>query len=257
MQAQFPNFPAFLNCPLGGTAGCGSGGAGGAASFILSNVIPAVQTLFYAVALIFFLQYAVKLLLESHDESTISEVKVAYTYGIVGAVIVSLAGLIVQAVGPGTGNSLINAAPVNEGLGQVIAYMRIMVGVAATVLITFQGIRIILLQGQESELDMQRKRFFHGLIGVAVILLANSLVSAVLPGSGSSILSDEIAGIANFLTELVGALGVLSFVVAGAMLILSVDEGLKDRAKKAMFTATIAMIVASTAFVIVNYFILL
>jgi len=233
---------------------CGSGGASGAVAIIAGTIIPALQYIFYAIALGFFFYYAVRLVLESEDESTITETKTAYGYAIAGAVMVSLVDNIIAAVGPGYASStLINAAPVNDGINNVVLFMRLMVATAVTAMIVYQGFRMILLQGQQSEMEAQKKKFFNSLLGVVIVQLAFVVVNAFFPGSGSSALAVEIVGIINFLLQLLGALAVLGFIVAGIMMVVSTDEGLKDRAKKAIFTTIITLVLVLVSFVVVQF----
>ncbi len=87
---------------------------------------------------------------------------------------------------------------------------------------------------------------------VAVVLLASAMVNAVT-GSNAGILGAEGKAAANLGLEIFGFLVVVSFIVSGAMLVFSVNEDLKDRAKKAMFGSVIGMIVVFAAYMIVTY----
>lgn len=252
----YPTIPAVLN-PCGVAPGlpCGSGGAAGAANYTLTTIIPAMETVFLAVAIGYFFYYAVRLMLESEEDSVVSETKSAYGYAIGGSVIVSMSGLIAQAVSPGFATStLVNPAPIISGLDSIIYFMRLMVSAAVSAGIVFQGFRMIVLQGDEGELGAQKKRFFNGLIGVAVVTLGNIIIEGFLPTtSGPGLLTVQIVGICNYLLQIFGALCVLAFLVAGFMLVISTDEGLKDRAKKTMFTTTVSLIVVLSCLVIVNF----
>lgn len=252
-----PTIPSASNpCGVAGGLPCGSGGAGGASAYAVSVIIPAMEYIFLAIAIVYFFYYGVRLMLESEEDSTIAETKSAYAYGVAGATIVSVAGLIVQAVGPGfASGTIINAAPVWTAFDSIILFLRLMVSAAVSAVIVYQGFRLIVLQGNESEAEQTRKRFFNGLIGVAVVTLANFIVEGFLPSAGPGVLGLQIVGIANYLLQIFGALCVLAFLVAGFMLVISTDEGLKDRAKKAMFTTTIALIVVLCCLVIVNFII--
>jgi hypothetical protein len=250
-----PTIPVTSNpCGIATGIPCGAGGAGGASAYAVGVIIPALEYIFLAIAIIMFFYYGVRLMLESEEDSTISDTKSAITYGVSGAVIVSVAGLIVQAVGPGfASGTIVNVAPVATALDSIVLFMRLMVSAAVSAVIVYQGFRLIVLQGNESETEQTKKRFFNGLIGVAVVTLGNWIIIGFLPSSGPSTLSVQIVGIANYLLEIFGALCVLAFLVAGFMLVISTDEGLKDRAKKAIFTTTIAIIVVLSCFVIVNF----
>lgn len=249
------------NVCLIGALFCPSGGVLGAAVYVETVLFGGAQLVFLAAAIILFAQYGVRLMMESSDESTISEVKSAYTYGIAGCAIVTLATMIVQAVGQpfgtyGVDNSavLVNPGQVGSTLGVMESFIRIMVGTALTGVVVYQGMRLIILQGQDSEMEKQKQRFFHTLIGVAIITLASALVTDFLPeGSGSSDLAAQMIGIANFLLVLIGGLAVLSFIVAGLMLVVSTDEGLKDKAKNIIFGTVICIIVVLTTYTIVNF----
>lgn len=246
---------------------CPGGGIQTAAIYMETTLFNGARLIFLAAAILLFVQYGIRLMMESGDESTISEVKSAYTYGIAGAAIVTLATLIVQAVGQpfGTygvdnGGTLVNAGVVAGTLDIVVHFIRVMVGTALTGVVVYQGIRLIILQGQDSEIEKQKQRFFHTLIGVAVITLATTVVSDFMPagfggGGGSSDLAVQMIGIANFLIVLISGLSVLAFLAAGFFLVVSTDDGLKDKAKKTMFTTVIGLIVMLTSYTIVNFII--
>lgn len=231
---------------------CATGGSAGAVGYAQSVLIPGLMSVFVAIAMGFLFYYAVRLMLESEDESTIAETKSAYAYAISGVAVVSLAQLIVAGTGIGTSN-VVDAGPVNTAIGLVIDYLLAMTSAAVTAMMVFQAFRIILLQGQESEIEQQKKRFFNGLIGVAVILIAGPLVNSFLPGSNSNILSGEVVGIVNFLLTLFGALCVLGIIVAGILMVVSTDEALKDRAKKAIFGTVVSLIVVLCSYLIVSF----
>ncbi len=253
VQAQIN---AINPCPVPGVPCVNTGGVAGAVAIFANILVPAIRIAFIGLLVLLFFYYALRMILESEEESTITDSKNAYSNAIVGAAMVSLASMIVEGFGQSslTNDTLVNSAPVITGLSNVILYIRLMVGTSASALIAFQGIRIVLLQGQESEIEQQRKRFFHGLLGIAVILLANSLVNAVLPGANSGVIAEETRGITNFMLEIFGFLAVLSFVVAGIFLVVSTEEALKDRAKKILFGTTIAIIIVMCAYVITNFF---
>ncbi len=253
--AQLPNIPTSITA-CGTVAGfslpCPTGGAAGFVSYMLSVIIPAAQYIFYAIAILFFFYYGIRLMIESEDENTITETKSAYGYAIAGCVMVSFAGLIIDAVTPNTAD-IISIAPVTTGLGNIVTFFKLMLSTAVTVHMVWQGVRLIMLQGQESEMEQQKKRFFNGLLGVAIVLLAEAVITAFVPGSGSSQLANEIVGVINFLLQILGALCILSIIVAGVMLVVSTNEELKDRAKKAIFSTVIALVIVIVSYTVIKF----
>lgn len=265
-----PTSVGSLPCIIGSLY-CPGGGALGAASYIETTLFGGARLVFLGAAIVLFAYYGVRLMVESSDESTISEVKSAYTYGIAGAAIVTLASYIVQAVGQPFGNyasnnsvNLVNPVVVATTLGLVGLFIRSMVGTALTAVVVYQGMRLIVLQGQDSEIEQQKKRFLHTLIGVAIITLASVIVTDFVAPSGAVGIATggtgdagnvalQLIGIANFLMVIIGGLAVLSFIVAGIFLILSTDDGLKDRAKKTIFGTVICLIVLLSTYTIMNF----
>ena len=252
--AQFPVPP----CPVANLP-CGGGGVEGAVAYFWGFMFPIMRIIFIGIALISFFYYSVQLLLSRQEESAISEAKSAYEMAIFGCGIVMLTTLLVETFTPGIPGPFVKDAPLKTGLGQVILYLKLALAAVVLMRITIQAVRLILLEGQaEGELEKQKKQFMNGLFGVAAILLANSLVSAAFPGAaGAAILATELVGIANFLLQLAGVAAVIAVIVGGFMLIISVDEGLKDKAKKTIQSAIIGLVVIMCAYVIVNYFLAL
>jgi hypothetical protein len=243
-------------CPIPALP-CIGGGFQGLQNYIEFNITTAMRTAFIGVALFMFFAYAVRLLLESDQESTIADVKNAYSQAIVGAAVVSLVTLIVDSFGnyANVRIGIINPEPLEGGLANIILYIRLMVAISVSAMIAFQGVRLILLQGQESEVEQQKKRFLHSLIGVAVVLLATPIVNAVQPGANSNKIVTEIVGVINFLLEILGVLAVVAMIACGAMLVISADEGMKDRAKKGIATTIITLVIVTCSYLVVHYFV--
>lgn len=251
--AQFPVSP----CPIP-VLPCGGGGVEGVNLYFWGTAFPILRVLFIGIALISFVYYSIQLMLARQEESAITEAKSAYEMAIFGCAIVMLTTIIVDTFTPGTPGQFIKEAPLRTGIGQVILFIKLALSTIVLLRITIQGVRLILLEGQaEGELDKQKKQFFNGIVGVGAILLANSMVNAVIPGANSAIIGVEMVGLANFLLQLAGGLTTVAIIAAGFMLIVSVDESLQERAKKTITGAIIALVVILCAYVLVNYFLAL
>ena len=239
-----------IGIPMGG------GGVAGLQAFIISTIFPMFQTLFLALALIMLFWYAMQLLLESGEETTVTEAKQSYEYAIFGGAVVAFASVVVGSfgVGPGAaGTTLVTPGPITSAIIQFIIYLKATVSALVTVAIFIQGFRLIALQGSEGEMEKQKKQFFYTLVGVAMILLAEVVITAMQPPAGSGILSDEIAGIASFVLAIFGLMAVIAIVTGGGMLVMSVDESMKDRAKNIIRGAVIAIVVVLASYSLVTY----
>ncbi|OGJ53830.1 hypothetical protein A3D11_00260 [Candidatus Peribacteria bacterium RIFCSPHIGHO2_02_FULL_49_16] len=219
---------------------------------------------FVAIALGMFFFYGVQMIIFSDDENVLTESKTAYFQAITGCAIVAGAVLLTQAF-TNQGDKLIDPKIIigkkgEGGLKDIIEYFKIALGVALAFNIVFQGSRMIALQGQEGEIDKQKKKFFNGLMGVVVVLLADQLIKAVTGdtlqkgGGKSTIIGDEVLGMANFLIEIFGILTVIAFVAAGMLILIAVNPETVEKGKKLMITAIVSSAVVICSYAIVNLF---
>jgi hypothetical protein len=198
-----------------------------------------------------FVFYGIRLLLTTGDDNAQTKIRYAFQYSIFGIVLVTSAYLITSSIVDNSG--IVDASAISTGilvpLKQAIVGL---VGTALIVTITFQGIRLILSE-DESQASAARKRFIAGPLGAVVIAVEDQIIDAIAtPHGGSSILAEEIAGIARFLATIFGALAVIALIVGGIMLVVSVQDSLKDRAKKIITASIVAIIVVLMAYGLVT-----
>jgi hypothetical protein len=234
---------------------CIGGGAEGLGAFVEDSVIPYLVILFVGMAFWAFFYYAYRLVTESREnENTVKEAKGGYEQLIYACAIVGIAAILVSTFGREAAGTLVNPDPLTGALAEAALWFRILVGCALTAIMVSQGF-LIIISSEDGEIDKHRKRLINAVIGVGIILLANSIVAALQPGSNSGILADEVRGIANYLLVIFIVLAVLAVIIAGAFLLFSIDEGLKDKAKAIIKTAVISAIIVLCSYLIVFYFI--
>ncbi len=255
------NFCAF-GFRVGLSGVCSAGGAQGISDYMTDVVVPTVGVIFMAVAVAMFFTYAISILARSNDESGVQESKIAYMHAITGAAIVSLAVYFVYAFSPdpriGPGPNIVNRAPLEIGFSNVIFYIKIILGTAMLVNIVIQAARLIVAQSDE-DAEKAKQRLLYGFVGVAVILLANAMVRSAFPPMGADAggITSELVGLANFLLSAFALVAVLAVIIAGIMLVVSFDEGLKDKAKTIIKTAVITLAVIVASYSLVNAFVFL
>lgn len=243
-------------CPIPGLP-CATNGIDDLIDYGKEDIFSILRVSFIGLLIFFFFMYSIRLLLESDEDSTVTDIKNAYAQGIVGAAIVSVATLIVDSFGRDAKDIVINPAPIEGAVGNVVLYLRLITGLAMGSLIVFQGVRLVLLQGQESEMEAQKKRFFHGLIGVVMVLLAGAIVEGVNPALGAqpSRIINQIIGISNYLLTLLSGVAVVAMVMAGIFMIFSNDDSGRDRAKRIIFATAVGIMIALTCWLIVRFFV--
>lgn len=235
------------------------GGAAGFSQYVLDLVVTGLEVGIIAAAIATLFISAVQMVMFSTEESTVKDSRTSYIYVITGLSIVGLARWIVRAFSPTeTGAQLVNGEIVDSAIGNIITYFKLIIAVSLMVNIVIQAFRLLTSQGQDEQVSKAKSRLIAGFIGAGIIMLANVIVISVLPGvNTTSIIALEIAGIANYIIMIIGFLAVLAIVVAGIMLVVSVDEGLKDKAKSVVKTSVVALIVVLLSYALVTGFIAL
>lgn len=242
-------------------AGCQVGGVFGLDTYITQRGLLTLQVGFVALMVGMLFYYSASLISKSlsGNESAISESKTAFTYAIAGAAIASLSGLIALAFSPTANvNQVMDYSITTRIFDDIYVFFKVMLGIALTANIVLQAFRLITSQGSDELVGRARKRLISGFLGVGVVLLANAFIVSLRPdkeGATPAATIIQIAGVVNFLLTLVGAMVLGAVIIAGFLLIISVDEGLKDTAKKMIRTSLFTLLLILLSFVILNFFI--
>jgi len=229
-----------INTCISGDLACTSDLAG----YIASTIPPALYLAFSGVMFAMIVFYGFKLAVMSKTDSAMADTMRALTFAFVGAVLVLGSYILASSFGT---VGVIAPEETEAGIVQVvIAYIVQLVGAVLILNLVVQGFRMIMAK-DEGEIGSARTNLIQSLIGAAIVMLATPVLQLVLPGSFDHGINEEIVGIANFLATLFGLLAALAIVVAGIMLIISVEESLKDRAKSIIIASLVSIIVVMTS----------
>ena len=256
--------PASFGPICAATGLCASGAFAGPGVLIvqafLQELVQVIRTVFIGVAALYFGWAALMLIVYGEDDATVTEQKRAFGHSAIGMGIIGIASLLVQTFAPSAvGTSLANPTPFQDAADRVTDYVTIATGAFLVFLIALAGFRIIVLQGNESEIEKQKKSFFNGLLGMVVLLLARIVVFTIVGaanGGALDALIREIAGVAKFLLEIVAGLAVISCLASGLFFLMSLgaDER-RQRAKRILSSTVIILIIVVTAHTLVATFI--
>ncbi len=244
-------------CGVVPCTGAGGGGAAGLSAYIFETFVNAIELGFVAAAVLVLFFATVSMVMFSGDENVVKEGRTAFIYTIAGAAVVSLARWFALAFSPTeVGGALVNQGVTDTAVDIIVTFFKLLLSVILTVNIVIQAMRLISSQGEQDQVDKARKRLLAGFIGVAIVLLANTLIVNVTPTLGnSSNIAREISGVANYLVTILGFAAVVAIIVAGIMLVVSADESLKDKAKTLIKTAIVALVVVLVSYALVTAFI--
>lgn len=229
------------------------GGAEGLRGYLVENIVTVMEAGFVAVTALALFTSALRMVLKSNDETAVTESRTAFIYAIFGCAVVGLAHIIARAIAPSeVGAGLIDQGAVATGIGNIVLYIKMIITTLLIVNIVIQGFRLITAQGQEEQTSKAKNRLIFSFIGAGIILLANAIAVSVNPELGTpDQIGNEIVGIANFMLTILGFLAVIALIVAGAMLALHPDDGVREKVKSIIKTVVFALIVAIVSYALV------
>jgi hypothetical protein len=223
----------------------------------LQNALEIIRIVFIGVCTAYFAWYGLNFIARGSDESALTEGRRAFGYAAIGMGIVGVASLLVQTFAPSfVGANIVDPTPFSEAAERIVTYIMLITGTFLIFTISFAGARLIVLQGNESEIEKQRKHFFNGLIGVVLLLLARVMVTALLPSGGPDSIVVEVAGMVKFLLEIVAALAVIALIVSGILTIVNLhkDER-KQRAQRILISTVVILIIVVLSHTLIATFI--
>lgn len=235
-----------------------STGAQALAQFISIHIIDQALIAFWGIATVAIFYSAYKLIVEAHKDEALTNINNTIIFALVGFGIIASSLLIAQSLtttglssGPVSGVQPIFVVSALDVIRQYIITLSYSIFV---LIIVISAMRMMLSRGDQGEFDKWRKVIVGACIGVVIMFIANSIVIGVSAPSSFAIVT-ELVGLAKFMLTLVGFGCGLALVIAGIMLIVSVDEGLQDRAKKTIIGTLIALAIVLSCYAIIATFI--
>lgn len=225
-------------------------------SYLSQVIVPAIKTIFIGIAVLYVAWYALSMIMFGGEESVQTEQRKAFGDAARGMAFIGIASFLVDTFAPSaTGAALLNETPFTVAINRIVDFLTLVTGAFLIFIISLAGFRIIVLQGDESEIDKQKKNFFNGLIGVALLLTARIGVLAILPTGSPDAIVVEIGGIIRFLLEIMAGLAVVSLIASGALYIVALhSDTLRQRAKRILLSTVIILIIVIFAHVLIATF---
>ena len=153
----------------------------------------------------------------------------------------------------------------------VITFIKYIIGSVAVLMIVRNGMRLVIMGGNEEEVTKDQKNIFYGFLGLIVIMMSSPIINNVFfkidtskypglagpqPAVDPTALAREIAEITNIVAAIAGPFALLSLVAGGLMYTLSAgDEEATGKAKKIITWSAIGLVLIYGAFAIVSTFV--
>lgn len=276
-------FAAAVHVPEGVCGGsgfpCPSGETGvDITQNLVRKIANYVRLIIGAICILFIVISGVKLITAGGNEETFSKEMKSILFGLIGLFFIGLAGDLASVFSVDNGGylqdpntALAKSKQFSKTLNIVITFIKYIIGAFSVAFIVRNGLRLVLLGGNEEEVGKDKKNIFYGMLGLVFILLADTLVNriffkidtTVYPGVEpvkASIdlhrLLLEMAGITNLVAAIAGPFALLSLVAGGVMYVFSAGEEEKTgKAKKIITWSLIGLIIIYGTFAVVTTFI--
>lgn len=228
-----------------------------------SGIIPLINYILAAIALVWLSILGGKFVLSGGEEENLSKYKQQFGWIILGLLIISAAEyLAFSMLDPVTTGALNNDDGINnfiEIIRNVIVFLKYLVGGVALLAGVRSGFALI-IGGDEDEVIQKEKEFVKIFIfAIALIILAESLERWIdLSAGGFGIQADnlvvEIVGITNFILTFIAGAALFMVVLSSLYYIISFgDEETTSRAKKMIIASVVGLVIAYSAYTIVRF----
>ena len=222
-------------------------------AFIEGEIIAQGFLAFQGIALVCLFYFGFRMVMEAGKESIMDETKTSFVNSLIGFVMVALAGGFQSAFGTGNAGSGMNPGELTSGLDSVSVYLFTAAEGVLILIITIVALKMMATMGDTGEASNLKNILVSNCIGIVIMRIAQSVLNAVDSTSPTDI-NTELIGFANFLMTVIGFVAVASFIMAGIFLIVSVDEGLKDRAKAILIGSSLALLIALASYTLIITF---
>lgn len=250
LPASLP-FAALLLTPTTCFAGAG---ATYLVRLVQFSILPEIMTAFWGISYAAVFYYAVRMVLEAHKDEAGKDLTNSFIYVLVGFAIIACAGAFATAFGLGglSNDAVTDVTPLtlDVGIKSIADFIIKMSSGIFILIIVLTGLRMIASQGEEANFDKWRKVLVANCLGVVMMMTAYFTIHAIADVN-SEILINEMRGLILYMLTLIGFIAVAALIIAGIMLIVSVEESLKDRAKRIVIGTLISLLIVIACYTLI------
>lgn len=234
-----------------------------------------------AVAILFMTVSGVKLVIQGENEEVATKQKSNLTWGLVGLVMIAIAGPVAEILDLQDGGFLSDEYEISyrarlfdNQVHIILTFTKYLVGGLAVLFMIRSGAKLVAAGESDEVLTNEKKNLMQAIFALFVIIISDVVVKQVLfkvdpensnystTGQEAVVEFDtargiqEIVGITNFVVTWAAPIAVLVLIVGGIMYVTAFgDEDQTGKAKKIILNSVIALLIIYGAFAIVSTFI--
>ena len=233
-----------------------------AISFIL-NAIRIVRNVVGGVALIMGVLYGVRLVISRGQEEAINQQKKNFLYALFGFMILIVSENVARIFNPefATTDQLVDFDAARDQLRDIVDYIKWLLGSVIVLMFTISSVRMVASQGQDEEIEKQKKNMTFSFIGMLVILLASNIVNAIYvinePRETAAASPDaavtEITSVVRLALVFLGPMAIAFTIYAGFLYLTALDnEERATKGRRMIVYGVVAIALIYGAYAIVN-----
>ncbi len=218
--------------------------------FIRTHIIDQALIAFSGIAAAAIFYYGIRMIVDSYNEKAFTDVTNSFMYVIMGLMVIALAGAFTNSF-----FNTISPGLLIPGINSIISFMIRAAEGVFTLMVVIAGLRMVTAQGDEGAFDKWKKVLIGNCVGAMIMLIANFIVISIATRD-ASVIVEELVGIGLFMLTIVGFASVLALIIGGILLIISIDESLRDRAKRAIIGTLISLVIVVATYSLIVTFVL-
>lgn len=201
-------------------------------------------------------------------EEVITKEKDNIKYIIMGLLIIILARPAVQEVFFGEGGEFLTDKSIAEDYALkgeeyvrgLYSFIEMFLGAIAVLVIVLAGFRMMASGGEENAINAEKKHIFWAIVGLIIVGLSEAIVKNVVFVDGGTKTDFKqgwslIIMLTNFFAGIIAVLAILMLIYGGFLYVTSAGEDtLTGKARKLMLGSVIAIVLATSAYALVNTF---
>ena len=257
---------------------------------LVIGAITNVRYIIGAVSILLIIYAAIRMIVAQGAEDEYTAQKRNILYAIIGLAVIGLSGELVRILNvycPDGGKDLTTNLPCTKGgflqdpnaiirsatlFNQrtqfVITFIKYLIGSVAVFGIIRSGLRLITMFGNEEKVGEDKKAIFYNIVGLLMIIMADSVVNNVFykidlsryPSVGGATPSfnlpqgvKELAGFTNLVVTIVTPIAILVLLYGAFLYVTSAtNEETQTKAKRLIFAVIIGLLIMYGAFAIVS-----
>lgn len=240
---------------------------------ILGPIARVLRIILGAIAVLFIVVSGVRMVISGDNEETVKSQKQSMFYGVIGLMLISIAGPISAIFDFRQGNILENpdqfvarARLFDDTTRMVITYIRYALGGLATLMFMSAGFSMVVSSSNEEDLTRAKKNLGLGASGLLLIFVSDLVVrriffdaqyndyrSQTLVQINQNELIAQIVGVTNLMVTFIAPIMLLGIVAGGILYVTAGgDEERTGLAKKIMTNSVIGVVIVYGAFSLVS-----